>query len=435
MINYNHNSNLINHMPTTLTAMVVKPKLNLISRAWLVVGLLFVVGCLNYLDRIMITTMRGSIMHTMPMTEAQFGLLTSIFLWVYGIISPFAGFLADRFNRSRVIIGSLFIWSAVTWLTAHATTFNQLLATRALMGISEACYIPAALALIADYHRGSTRSLATGIHMAGVMVGQSLGFTGGWIAEKYTWNSAFIILGIVGVVYSIVLLFFLRDLPQNKKDYLGSAELREKIGFTKGIKNLFSQGSFILALTYWGLLGVVGWMIGGWLPTYYKEHFNLSQSLAGLYATGYLYPASLIGVLLGGFLADRWSRRNPRARILVPAIGLCIAAPGIFFASTTTVVAVTILGFILYALTRAFTDANMMPILCMVSDSRYRATGYGILNLFSCIVGGIGIYAGGVLRDAKIDLSRIFEFAAFVSILCAVLLFILNHKLKKAAIG
>lgn len=157
----------------------------LLSRAWLTVALLCVVGCLNYLDRTMIATMRESVVHSIPMTNAQFGLLTSVFLWVYGIFSPFAGFLADKFNRSKVIIGSLLVWSVITALTAHVKTYEQLIITRALMGISEACYIPAALALIVDYHRGPTRSVATGIHIAGIMVGQSLGFLGGWIAEKY----------------------------------------------------------------------------------------------------------------------------------------------------------------------------------------------------------------------------------------------------------
>ena len=127
--------------------------------AWLVVALLFFIGALNYLDRIMITTMRSSIIDAMPMSEAQFGLLTSAFLWTYGILSPFAGFLADKFNRSRVVIVSLLVWSIVTWLTAYSKTYEQLLATRILMGVSEACYIPAALALIADYHRNTTRSL------------------------------------------------------------------------------------------------------------------------------------------------------------------------------------------------------------------------------------------------------------------------------------
>ncbi|HEY8660733.1 MAG TPA: MFS transporter [Chitinophagaceae bacterium] len=397
-----------------------------LSKAWLVVGLLCIVGCLNYLDRIMITTMRESIIGAIPMTDAKFGLLTSVFLWVYGILSPFAGFLADKFNRSRVIISSLFLWSIVTWLTAHATTYEELLATRALMGISEACYIPAALALIADYHKGNTRSLATGIHMGGVMVGQSLGFLGGWIAEKYQWSSAFNVFGIIGIVYSFVLFFLLRDPKQEDEDLQKIA--RPKVNFFEAIRDLFRSRSFILLLTFWGLLGIVGWMILGWLPTYYKEHFKLSQGVAGLYATGYLFPISILGVILGGFLADRWSRINARGRILVPVIGLCIAAPAVFIASGTSVIYLTIAGFMVYGLTRTFSDTNMMPILCMISDKRYRATGYGVMNLFACIVGGIGIYASGVLRDSHVNLSNLFRIAALVMVVCAGILLMIRIK-------
>ena len=398
------------------------------TKAWLILAMLCVVGCLNYMDRMMITTMRTSIISDMPMTDAQFGLLTSVFLWVYGLLSPLAGFLADRFNRSRVIIISLFVWSAVTWLTAHATSFPQLLATRALMGISEACYIPAALALITDYHKGSTRSLAVGIHMAGIMAGQSLGFVGGWIAEAHHWHYAFMIFGVIGVAYSCLLAFFLRDAPKE-------AVIPEKVkpdagnvSFMNAIRELFVERAYIFALLFWTLMGVVNWMIVGWLPTYYKEHFQLSQGIAGLYATGYMYTLALGGVLFGGFISDRWSRTNPRARMLVPAIGLCIAAPCVFIASGTDILAVTIGGFMLFAFTSKFTDSNMMPILCMIANPRYRATGYGVLNLFSCIIGGIGIYAGGMLRDASVNLSVIFKFAALLCILCAVFLFLIRPR-------
>jgi MFS family permease len=397
--------------------------------AWLVVALLFFIGALNYLDRIMITTMRSSIVDAMPMSDAQFGLLTSAFLWTYGILSPFAGFLADKFKRSLVVILSLFIWSAVTWLTAYSKTFNQLLATRILMGISEACYIPAALALISDYHRSSTRSLATGIHMTGIMVGSSLGFLGGLIAENHTWNSVFIFFGVVGVLYSLVVAFILRDPPKNNCSAV-TEKSETKINFFAGIGDLFKRGSFLLMLGYWGLLGIVGWLVVGWLPTYYKEHFNLSQGIAGLYATGYLYPASIVGLLLGGFLADRWSRTHRLARIHVPAIGLCIAAPCIFFASSTTILPLAITAFMLFALTRSFGDSNMMPMLCMVVDPRYRATGYGVLNLFATIIGGIALYAGGVLRDSNINLSKMYQFAALIMILCATLLFMVRPKPK-----
>jgi len=397
------------------------------SRAWLVVGLLCVVGCLNYLDRIMITTMRVSIIEAIPMTDAQFGLLTAVFLWIYGLLSPFAGFLADRFSRSRVIIGSLFVWSAVTWLTAHATTYNELLATRALMGISEACYIPAALSLIVDYHRGSTRSLATGIHMSGIMIGQSLGFMGGFMADRFAWNSAFRLFGIIGIIYAALLFFVLKDAPSSPNS-IETTEQPEKVSLMTGVRSLFSQPSFVLLLLFWGMLGMVGWLIVGWLPTYYKERFSLSQSEAGIYATGYLHMASLVGVLLGGFLADRWSRTNERARVLLPAIGLLLAAPGVLVASTTSILALAVVGFVLYALTRTFTDANLMPILCTVADARYRATGYGLMNLFACVVGGVGIYAGGVLRDNHVNVQLLFWVAAALMVVCAGLLLMVKQK-------
>ncbi|WP_229216288.1 MFS transporter [Dyadobacter frigoris] len=402
----------------------MNPKSNIYP--WIIVALLCVVGCLNYLDRTMITTMRGSILHSIPMTDAQFGLLTSLFLWVYGLLSPLAGFLADRFNRSRVIIGSLFVWSVVTWFTAHATTFEELLWTRALMGVSEACYIPAALALITDYHRGSTRSLATGIHMGGIMVGQSLGFIGGWLAEDRTWNFAFNIFGGIGMIYSLVLLFTLRDRKEGVQEKIAIKDL-PVISFKNAITDLFKNRSYLLAMGFWGLGGMVSWMVVGWLPTYYKEHFNLSQTIAGMYATGYFHTASLLGVLTGGYLADRWSRSFPRARIMVPVIGLIVAAPGIFIASSTTILGVAVVCFMIYAFTRTFLDANMMPILCMIVNPRYRATGYGVLNMISCIIGGLGLYAAGALRDAEINLERMFQIAAVSLLVCAGLLYFVRQ--------
>ncbi len=395
---------------------------------WLLVAMLCVVGCLNYLDRMMITTMRSSILEEIPMTEAQFGLLTSVFLWIYGIASPFAGYLADKFNRSRVIIGSLLIWSLVTWLTSHASNFEELLLARALMGISEACYIPAALALIVEYHPGNTKSTATGIHIGGVYIGQSLGFIGGWIAETHSWHYAFSIFGIIGVAYAFILMFLLKDKRNDLTDPAAEIPTKQSINLGEAFKSLFSNRAFNLVLFIWGLAGAVSWMVNGWLPTYYKEKFNLSQTEAGVYSTVYFFTAMLLGVILGGAMADLWAKRNKNARILLPAIGFLVAVPGVIIASYTDLVWVTVIGFILYAFTRPFIDANMMPILERMIDKRYLATGYGILNFCSCIIGGIGIYAAGVLRDAQVNLSAIFQVAALTMVVCAFALFSLVPK-------
>lgn len=396
---------------------------------WLLVALLCIVGCLNYLDRMMIVTMRSSIVDEIPMSDAQFGLLTSVFLWVYGFASPLAGYIADRFNRSKVIIVSLFVWSLVTWLTSLSTSFEQLLAARALMGISEAFYIPAAMALIMDWHSDKTRSTAIGIHVGGVTIGQSLGFIGGWIAESHTWHYAFSIFGVIGVVYAVVLVTLLRDRKTVPADKVSTVQQpAEPIQFKLAMRSLFSNTSFLLVLAIWGLAGAISWMINGWLPTYYKEQFNLSQTEAGVYSTAYFFPAVLIGVIGGGVIADWWSKTNPRARMWLPAIGFLIAVPGVFIGSYTTILSATVAGFLVYALTRPFIDANMMPILGSIADGRYLATGYGFLNLFSCIIGGIGIYVAGALRDGSVNLTLIFQVAALSMVLCALLLFRLKPK-------
>jgi MFS family permease len=392
---------------------------------WFVVVMLWGVACLNYLDRVMVTTMRETLTAAIPMTDAQFGLLTAAFLWVYGLISPFAGFLSDRFGRSRIILISLFCWSLLTWLTGYARNYEILLIVRGLMGISEAAYIPAALALISDYHRGNTRSFATGIHMTGICVGSGLGGLGGWIAECHSWNLAFILFGVFGIVYAIILMFFLRDTDREDAT-TESQNAPHDIGFFKALGDLLRSGTFLAMLGFWGLLGMVGWVVVGWMPTYFMEQFHLSQSAAGFYATAYVQAALLTGFLVCGALADIWNRSNPRARILVPAVGLCIAAPGVFLVAKTTVLAIAIAGLVLYGLARAAVDSNMMPALCLVIDSRHRATGYGILNMLSCVIGGLGIYAGGALRDDNVNISTLFTVSAASMLVCAAIMFFIR---------
>ncbi len=393
------------------------------NRAWLMVGLLWFVALLNYLDRLILITMRTSIKASIPMTEAQFGLLTTVFLITYGLLSPLGGFLADRLNRSRVIIFSLFAWSALTWLTGHAKSFPELVVYRSLMGISEACYFPAAAGLLMDYHRSSTRSLANGIHLSGVMVGSALGGLGGWIADQQDWTFVFRLFGVVGVAYSIVLLVLLRDRPATPTGAGAAAAPpppRARLG--EAMASLFSQRSFVLALSFWGLLGIASWAIAGWLPAYLHEQFGMTQGRAGLTALGYIYSSSLVGMVLGGVWGDRWSLRSSRGRVWVGVIGLLVAAPGVLMLANLPVLGLVLAGMVIFGLTRPFPDANMTPILAQIVDRRYLATAVGVVNMFAVFAGGLTIYAGGVLRDAHVNISRVFTFGACVLLLCAFLL-------------
>jgi len=361
-----------------------------------------------------------------PMTNAKFGLLTSVFLWVYALFSPLGGFLADRFSRSKVILGSLAVWSAVTWLTGHSHSLEALLAARAAMGISEAFYIPAALALISDFHRGPTRSLATGIHMSGLYAGAAMGGLGGAVAELYGWRSSFSLFGCIGVAYAALAALLLRD--AKPEEGAPAAKGEEKAKAFDALRDLFSQGSFLMLLGYSGLLSVAFWLVNGWLPAFLQERFHLGPGAAGMSATFYVQAASFAGILAGGFLADRLSSANPRGRMLVPAAGFVAAAPFLFLSASTGTLWIAIAGLAVFGLSRGFSDANLMPVLCQVADSRYRATGYGILNFAGCVAGGAMIYAGGALKDCHVDLSLTFKFAAFCLFLAGLLMFMVKPR-------
>lgn len=408
-----------------------RPKTALPAGAWLIVGLLWFAGSSNYLTRTMITTMRGSIMAEIPMTEAQFGLLTSAFLWIYAFASPLAGYLADRFSRRLVIIASIFAWSVITWLTSYAKTFQELLALRALLGLAEACYIPAAMALITDYHRGPTRSLATGIHMTGLVFGSTIGGLGGWLAENHSWSYAYTVIGVPNIAFSLVMVFFLRDAPRETVVVPSAQTIGDKVSLSAGLGMLVRNGAFYFVICCWCLQGAVGWMIIGWMPTHMREQFSMGQGAAGFSALGYVYVTQTIGLVLGGLWSDRWSLTNERARVIIPAMGFLLAAPAFWLTGYSDLMAITILSLILWGLAEGFLGANMMPIICLTVDPRYRATALGVMNCFTAICGGLSIYGVGALRDAKVGVGMILAFAGVGVVLCGVFLLLVNLALRR----
>jgi MFS family permease len=398
--------------------------------AWAVVAMLWIVAFLNYFDRIMISSMRDPIVADFSLTDAQFGLLTSVFLWSYGLLSPFGGFLADKYSRKKVIVFSVAIWSAVTLWTGFVTSFEEMLVARVFMGLSEACYIPAALAMITDYHKGRTRSLATGLHMSGLYAGLALGGMGGYIAEIWGWRYGFQVFGIFGILYSFVLLYLLKD-SKAEPVVLEEGQAEEApISLMGSAKLLFKNTSYLVLLFYFSVLGVANWLIYGWLPTFLKEHFKLNLGEAGISATGYIQIGSFIGVIVGGILADRWFRSNKRSRLYVIIIGFSLGAPFLFIMSVTSVFTLAIFAMIIFGLARGFNDANLMPILRQIADSRYIATAYGFLNFLSTIIGGLMVYVGGALKDANIDLSVIYQVSAVLMLIATLSLFAI--KIKKA---
>jgi MFS family permease len=398
--------------------------------AWFVVGLLVPVALLNYLDRQMLASMKFSVMHDIPDIglEANWGTILALFKWVYAFLSPIGGYLADRYSRRHVIAGSLLVWSIVTWTTGHVTTYEQLLATRALMGISEAFYIPAALALIADFHTGGTRSRAVGLHQMGIYVGVIIGGFGGYVADQpgLGWRVAFDACGVAGVAYAVPLFFLLRN-PRRT----GEAQNRPRTSPGAALRELLGTGSFILLVLYFTLPALAGWIVRDWMPAILKAEFGIGQGLAGVSATIYWQVAAIVGALAGGWLADRWMRKTPRGRIFVSAIGMSLIVPAMFgvgYAPQTGLLWVAVAFLILFGLGWGFFDSNNMPILCQIARPELRATGYGIMNLVSISCGGFADWGFGVLRDRQVPLFGIFAVFASFAILSIVLVLLIRPR-------
>jgi MFS family permease len=390
--------------------------------AWLAVALLLPVALLNYLDRQIFSTMKMSMMADLPSigTEQQFGTLMGIFLIVYGTFSPIGGYLADRFNRRWAVIVSLGVWSLVTWLTGHAQNFEQMWWARAAMGVSEACYIPAALALIADFHAGPTRSRAVGIHQAGIYAGIALGGLGGFIADSvYGWRAAFNWFGLAGVLYAFVLVAFLRNPP---KPEVAAGQSAPSLSPWTAVKSLLCLGSFLLLVLYFTLPAFPGWLMKNWLPAILADTFHLGQGKAGINATLWITLASLAGVLGGGALADRWMRASPRGRIFTSALGMVLMIPALFGVGYAPTLGVAIGFLILFGLGWGFFDCNNMPILCQIAAPGARATGYGLMNLVSISCGGVADWGFGRMRDAQVPLNAIFTAFAAIAVLAVVLM-------------
>ncbi len=398
---------------------------SLTRTAWLVVALLWPVALLNYLDRQMLAAMKFSVMAEILDigSEANWGKMLGQFKWVYAFFSPIGGYLADRFSRRLTICSSLFVWSAVTWWTGHVGSFNELMIARSLMGVSEAFYIPAALALIADFHAGPTRSRAVGLHQMAIYCGVIIGGFSGYVAEAPSlgWRWAFDACGLVGIAYALPLAFLLRDAPRSE-----AAAARPSL--LHSARQLLTNGAFILLVLYFTLPALAGWVVRDWMPAILKQQFHIGQGKAGVSATLYWQVAAIIGAFVGGWLADRWMRRHQRGRIFVSAIGMILIVPAMFGVGNAGSLGVAVAFLILFGLGWGFFDCNNMPILCQLVRPELRATGYGIMNLVSISCGGFADWGFGALRDANVALNVIFSIFASAAVVSVVLILLIRPR-------
>ena len=357
---------------------------------WIVVGLLWFVALLNYMDRQMLSTMRDAMQIDISELESavNFGRLMAIFLWIYGLVSPFAGAIADRVSRKWLIIASLGVWSAVTTLMSFCTNYNEIFWLRALMGVSEALYIPAALSLIADYHTGKSRSFAIGIHMTGLYLGQAVGGFGATLAAAFSWQQTFHWFGIIGIAYAVLLMVLLyekRDVAQENI----SAAPEQKIPVLKGFGMIFSNMAFWVILFFFASTSLPGWATKNWLPTLFADSLNTPMSQAGPISTITIALSSFLGILAGGPLSDKWVKRNVKGRVYTSAIGLAMMIPALILLGLGKGMFAAVAAGLFFGIGYGMFDTNNMPILCQFVPSKLRATAYGIMNMTGVMMGAV----------------------------------------------
>jgi MFS family permease len=389
------------------------------ATAWLIVALLVPVALLNYLDRQLVATMQKSIIGDVSgiSSQEQWGHMLAWFKWTYAFASPFAGLVADRCSKSLIVCLSLFAWSAVTWATGHATTYEHLLATRAAMGLAEAFYIPTALALITEHHATATRSRAVGIHQIGIYLGVMLGSLGGFVADSPNlgWRWGFSSIGLVGVVYAVPLFLLL---GRCSRDDVARGHVPRESPFGSAAA-LLGSGSFRLLLAYFTLPSIAGWVVRDWMPSVLQKDLGLTQGLAGLSAVIYWQGAAIASAVLGGWLADRWMRTTDRGRIYVSALGMATIVPallGVGLVIGTKSLPLAILFLVIFGVGWGLFDTNNMPILSQIVPQERRAAGYGLLNLAGISCGGLADVGFGWLRDQQVPLPLIF--GGFAALAC-----------------
>lgn len=360
-------------------------------------GVIWLIALLNYADRMTIFSVFPVLRREMGFSDVTLALLGSTFLWTYAVSSPLGGYLGDRFSRRRVILFSLLIFTLITFATGFAQNVTQMIALRCLLGLSEAVFLPPALAYIASFHSERTRSLANSLALTGLTAGTGVGsWYGGFMAEHFSWRTGFFGLGAAGLAVAILAKLVLREEIPAVTNSIAAAS--EPIGrkISEVWKTPTARALIFLAFA----LSLSSWPVHSWLPTYLFEQFKLSLTEAGSVISIYAALPALAGGIAGGLLADRWTRHDARGRIAVQVIALGVLAPTLLalgFMGSARAVAFDLL---VYSVARGLLECNSMPLFCSVLPSNRWSMAYGIYNFAGTLAGSLGIFFVGLEKSS-----------------------------------
>ncbi|MCX6621083.1 MAG: MFS transporter [Acidobacteria bacterium] len=370
---------------------------------WLLIGLLFMVGAVNYADRTAFSTVLPLLKQDLGLSDVVLGAVGSVFLWSYGLVSPFAGLAGDRFARTSMILTSLVAWSLVTGLSGLVRSGPELLGMRVLLGFSEALYIPAALALIADYHSSGTRAKAMAIHIMGLNFGIVLGGSlAGFLGERFGWRASLLVLSATGFALAGLCRVFFdkRVRPPVVRNPLYTPA---RPSFGVAMRTLFSTPSYIVLMLDAMLTSIGTWVFAYWLPLFYKETFHMSLTSSGLYGTLAVSAGAWLGILSGGWLSDKAiARSGVRNRMILQVFCYAASTPFLLSFVWSNSAAFITLSVFCYYLFLNMGASNNNPLVCDLLEPKIWSTSIGVMNLANCTMGGFGIFFAGFFTAAVV---------------------------------
>lgn len=404
--------------------MVESAREPLVAPEWQLIAFLWFAYILNQADRQVVYTLFPALQKSFGFSNAVLGLTGALFLWVYGLFSPIAGILGDRYRKGSIIVGSLSVWSVLTALSGLSPNGPFLLGCRALLGVSESFFMPAAYALMAAAHRPETRSRAIAVFGTSQLVGVAVGgAASAFIAQRFDWRVSFWVLGAAGLAFGLPLKrFFSRMPPQfNGSAASGRASL-------SGLFSLFRIPTVRIIAAAIGVATFGLFLLYTWLPTLFFDKFHIGLAQAGFEASVYPQLGTAGGLLTGGWLADHFIHTVPASRYWVITTALFCGAPCMFLLGWSGELPEARLASIAVGFFAGFITGNQAAAMFDVVPRHFRASATGVLNMIGAVVSGFAPFLGGIARST-VGVDRLMWFTAlmYVGAGCVLLYGILRH--------
>ncbi len=363
---------------------------------------LTLVYTLNFIDRILIGVVAQPIIEEFRLQDWQFGLLSGFgFALMYTLMGIPIARWAERYNRVRIIAGSVILWSLMTALCGIAGSFLALLAFRIGVGIGEAGCTPPANSLIADYFPARNRARALATYAMGITLGGVLANAfGGPIAQMLSWREAFLILGIPGILVGLVVLFTIKEPPRGYSDLPGTEQV-DRLGLRETLAELSAKKTFWMNIAGATAVAFVGYGVGNFAAPFFQRTHGMNVAEVATQISVPLGLAASLGAFAAGYFTDRISHRHPNAVALIPGWSLIFSVPLYWLGFSTQSIPLA-LGSLLIANMLHYSYLGAQYTICQgVASTRSRATAVAIMLFVANLIGyGMGPLFVGFLSDA-----------------------------------